>query len=139
MERLINSYIAALLLALMLTSCDEPQWEDFFLRADEMSYDGRYHYSLDFSDSTAVYDVYFYTKYSTEPGVSSFPLTVRWISPSGHMLSERVYMATDAQKVLYRKDICPDEPGMWEISVLPGKNDEMLGLGVISQKHDGTR
>lgn len=139
MKLLRNSFWALVCAILMSSSCSEPQWEESFLRVDEISYDGRYYYTLDFSDSTALYDVIFYAKYERQPEEASFPLTVRWVSPSDSTFSEKVYMRTDSQTVPYRMSISPWEYGEWELSVLAAKVDGILGLGVINKKRDGTR
>ena len=139
MSSRVLRYVVLSAVALALISCREPAWEESFLRADEVSFDGRYHFDVDFSDSTALYDVSFYTKFGEGFNGKSFPVSVRWTSPSGWTLNEKVYWDADSVKVLYRKDITPPEAGVWDLSVYAEKLSGMLGMGIITEKHDGTR
>ena len=128
-----------LLLAIMLpvcaVACRQPSSVETFLRPDQVSLDGSYRFSVDMSDTTAVYDISFYTLMDGDFS-GSFPVNVRVKSPSGRKFEDHVYWDVSDQEVLYRKDISPCESGEWEISVYVDKLKGMRGMGLICGKHN---
>lgn len=134
------SFLLAILLSVCMVACRQPSSEEFFLRPDQVALDGSYRFRLDMSDSTAVYDLSFFTRVDGD-FTGSFPVTVQVKSPSGKKFEDNVYWDVSVQKVLYRKDIRPDEPGEWEISVYVNNLKGLRGIGVICEKvnRNGTR
>ena len=126
-------------LILSALSCREPSIRENFVKSSKISEDGRYHFDVDFSDSLAVYDISFYSQLHEFSSNISFPVTVHWKSPSGWSFSERVYWDPSQDVVLYRTDITPTELGTWDLSVYVGDYPPLCGLGIITEKKDGTR
>ena len=111
-----------------------------FVRSDRAD-NGVYVFDLELEDSVTVYDFWFYSR-TVSRSISSLPLNVQWLSPSGRRFSETVYMKSvdaDGEKELYRSGVVLSEAGLWRLSVRPvGVDDEFCGLGVICKEH-GTR
>lgn len=152
----MNSVRAAVLLVLvtLMCGCSRPtSYERFVLLGDKEG-DGRYHYTLDMSDSLCTYDISFYTRIDSNgnklSGIKDFPLNVTFMSPSGQRYEEKVYFKVNGEaaagsdfysrqyKVPYRSGLVPVEWGMWEMAVridsdryIPG----FRGLGVICKKN----
>ena len=104
-----------------------------------------YDFEIDFSDSTAVYDIYFYTRTDCARA-SSVPVPLRldiwWVAPSQSVYDESVFMKTGdyrGLKQLYRKGVVPSENGVWKLCVKPDNvPPHFRGLGVVCDKN-GTR
>ena len=126
-------------LTLSALSCREPSIRENFVKSSKISGDGRYHFDVDFSDSLALYDISFYSKLDEVTSTVSFPVTVHWKSPSGWSFSERVYWNPTQEVVQYRTDIAPRELGTWDLSVYIGEYPPLCGLGIITERKDGTR
>ena len=114
--------------------------------------DGLYHFPLDLSDSTAVYDVSFFSRIdctrSRLASIEDFPMTVLWTSPSGVKYSEKVFFPVSSYagssgfyshqyRIPYRTGIVPERTGVWDMAVriesdryIPG----FRGLGVVCKK-----
>ena len=92
-----------LLSAALLLSCSRPLSTEIFVRSDEAR-DGVYVFDLTLADSLVNYDFWFYSRTLDEP-LTSLPLNVQWLSPSGRRFSETVYMRkvdSDGERELYR-------------------------------------
>ena len=130
-----------LLSAALLLSCSRPLSTEIFVRSDEAR-DGVYVFDLTLADSLVNYDFWFYSCTLDEP-LTSLPLNVQWLSPSGRRFSETVYMRkvdSDGERELYRSGVVLSEGGQWRLSVRPlGVDDNFCGLGLICEEHDGTR
>lgn len=146
MRRVLVPLLAVMCLAL---SCREPS-----AREDFVAGGGPFIFRVDMSDTTRTYDLSFYTRLDARPhlleNVVDVPLSVQWISPSGEVFEETVYLPlTDEDATfysrqirrLYRSGIVPAEDGVWALAVtlpdtvsVPG----LRGLGLIQQKN-GTR
>lgn len=133
---------AALLCAL---SCREPS-----AREDFVAGEGPYVFRVDMTDSTRVYDFTFYSRLDSRPsqlkGVVDMPLDIQWISPSGGVYGETVWLPLTDPKATYysrqirrpyRTGVVPSEAGVWALAVfvpdsvsVPG----LRGLGLI-QSH----
>ena len=131
----------ALVCSLALASCAEADSVEEFVRRDEAR-PGVYIYKLDLADTTAAYDVWFYSRTAERP-LESVRMNVQWLAPSGDAFSETVYMRRvepRGSKELYRSGVVPAQAGDWQLSVRPvGVDEDFLGLGVICKKRDGTR
>lgn len=136
----------------MMAGCSRPDSYEQFIRIDGKGADGLYHFSLDLSDSSAVYDVSFFTRIDCSrarlSSVEDFPMTVFWTSPSGTKYSEKVYFPAGSfagssgyyshqYRIPYRTGIVPEQSGGWEMAVriesdryIPG----FRGLGVVCKK-----
>jgi len=131
----------SLLAALLLPACSEPDGQEIFIRCDEAA-DGVYVFPLPLSDTTAAYDFWFYSRTAERP-VADLQLNVQWLAPSGEAFSETVYMrevSSRGTKEAYRSGMVPAQAGDWQLSVRPvGADGELLGMGVVYKKRDGTR
>ena len=140
-RRAVCLLLTALACVLALPSCAEPEAHEEFVRRDEAR-SGVYVYKLDLADTTAAYDVWFYSR-SAERPLESVRMNVQWLAPSGEAFSETVYMRRidpKGSKELYRSGVVPAQAGDWQLSVRPvGVDAELLGLGVICKKRNGTR
>lgn len=130
--------VLALLLGLSL-SCSEPLGTSDYLRSDEAA-SGEYRFELPLKDSLCVYQLWIYGRAASED-LANLELEVKWKSPSGLVLEEKVYMrelSCDGSKELYRSEIRPGELGSWALSLRPrsSQQDRIAGLGIIL---DGTR
>ncbi|MCR5071081.1 MAG: hypothetical protein K6A62_04060 [Bacteroidales bacterium] len=133
--------LTALVCTLALPSCAESDAVEEFVRRDEARA-GVYVYSLPLADTTVAYDFWFYSR-SVERPLQSVQMNVQWLAPSGEAFSETVYMRRidpKGSKELYRSGVVPAQAGDWQLSVRPvGAGEELLGLGIIYKKQDGTR
>lgn len=133
-----KSWIGALcsvLCAFFLVSCSEPASYEAFLRSDQTGEDGRYHFSLDMTDSLSVYSLSFYTAIDGKQAQESVPVSINWKSDKGESFGELVYWTPSDEVVPYRKDIKPSEPCIWDLAVSVQNVPGMRGLGVIMQKN----
>lgn len=137
-----SSFAAAVLAAALLAAgCSRPLSTEIFVRSSQAE-NGVYVFDLTLADSLAPYDFWFYSRtLGTE--ISSLPLNVQWLAPSGKRFSETVYMKkvdADGESELYRSGVVPAESGQWRLSVRPvGVDDDFCGLGIICKENDGTR
>lgn len=128
----------------LLCSCHVPPSEEKFVRIDQAQ-DSVFTFPVRMVDGTVAYDISFYTVIDGE-GVSSLPIEVRWISPSGKKYGETVSMSVGNRKgdrQLYRSDLEPYEYGEWTLSLkVQGEVPGFRGIGVICErktKSDGAR
>ena len=118
--------IAAAVLLCAAASCSRPSSVETY-RLNDGS--GIYEFTLDFQDSTSVYDLSFYTRVD-DADTKGFPMQVSWYSPSGQLLGERLWFDCSSPVSPYRRGCDPPEHGTWRIMVkadAPG----MRGLGLI--------
>ena len=73
--------LTALACTLALVSCAEADTVEEFVRRDEAR-SGVYIYNLPLTDTTAAYDVWFYSRTAERP-LGSVQLNVQWLAPSG--------------------------------------------------------
>ncbi len=130
-------------------SCAEPSSEERFVRAQDAP-DGEYRFMVDLSDSTAVYDLDFYTMIDGSPSqmaeLRAIPLEVSWVSPDLRHFSERVLLDPAAgsgsgvsrqMRVPYRRNVSMYVPGAWSITVTVPEGfrlEGMRGLGLVCEK-----
>jgi hypothetical protein len=108
-----------------------------------MSADSAYVFPADMSYDDCMYDVYLYTVIERDTiSIGRVPFSVTWISPSGKIYREQVYMS-DADKVyesvshrqykaLYRTGLKPSEYGIWSVRIKTGLTvPGMLGIGLM--------
>ncbi len=109
--------------------------------------EGPFTFFVDMSDSTATYDIDFYTRIDAPADslqkLTAMPLQVTWTSPSFHAFREDVYMPVAGQSVFfsrqirvpYRTGVRPEEPGAWTLAVRVTDAPEGLrGMGLIVEK-----
>lgn len=144
----------ALIIAFMavMAGCSRPDSYEEFVRIEDKTADGLYHFPLDLSDSTAVYDVSFFSRIDCTrlrlASIEDFPMTVLWTSPSGVKYSEKVFFPVSSYagssgfyshqyRIPYRTGIVPERKGVWDMAVriesdryIPG----FRGLGVVCKK-----
>lgn len=124
------------LVALLLAACGEPLSREKFIRSNGS---GEYFFPVQMSDSTASYDISFYTKIDKvvmrPDTLASFPMQLVWRSPSRRYFSETVYYPAHSLRVCYRRDLVPSEPGDWTLSVTISPEPAGLrGLGLVVEK-----
>jgi len=153
-----------LLPLLLLLACNPPRSYEEFIPAEHsggLAFDDNvYRFDLDLSDSTAVYDVYFYTRVENtgltqvRSDHGQLGLEINWLSPltavsdssftaGQSVLSETVYMPLGddrGSKTLYRSGVSPGLYGLWTLEVKTLDAPKGLrGLGIICKKRNGTR
>jgi hypothetical protein len=112
-----------------------------FIRSDGT---GEYSFPMELTDSTAAYDISFFTVIDKLPmapdTLGSFPLQLIWRSPSGRYFSETVYYPADSVKAFYRRGLVPAETGSWTLSVSVFPEPEGLrGLGLIVARNTNSK
>ena len=136
--------IPLILIFLSVLSCREPMSVETYIHSET----GPYAFSVDMSDTTAVYDLTIYTRLDGPHRYleSDFetPLTIYWRSPSDSLYSETVYLPLEGEDenfysrqlmVPYREDVSPVEAGVWALTVtLPSPVPGLRGLGLITTK-----
>jgi hypothetical protein len=141
MRRAWSWLLTALVCSLALVSCVETADVEDFVRRDE-AWSGVYVYKMELPDTTAAYDVWFYSRSADRP-LEGVEMRVQWLAPSGEAFAETVYMRRidpRGTKELYRSGVVPAQAGTWQLSVRPvGVGEDFLGLGVICKKQNGTR
>ncbi len=139
-RRLGSALLVWALAALSACSVPEAAEGETFLRRDQAR-EGVYVFPLTLTDTTAAYDFWFYSR-SERRAVDNLRLDVRWTAPSGDSFTETVYMrrvTPGGTRELYRSGMVPAQAGSWRLSVRPAEAEEILGLGLISRRSDGTR
>lgn len=111
--------------------------------------EGPFVFSVDFSDTTAVYDLDLYTRVDATEMPAEVQLLMRWSSPSDSLYRETVYLPLrDSSSrfradvlVPYRSGVSPYESGVWKLTVsAPSLPEGFRGLGLVVRKEkDGTR
>ena len=136
----MRKLLQALILAIALCSCSVKDSVNQFLKTSEAE-NGVYVFDVDMSDPEAVYDFAFFSR--SRKTLHNVQLKVRWLSPSGDGMAETVYMKTVTSRgtrETYRTGVQPEECGTWKLSVMPlDEGGDLLGLGLISNKTNGTR
>ncbi len=132
--------IAATLAAMGLAvSCMEPLSTEKFIRGE-----GPYSFTVDMSDSTAVYCLDFYTRVDARECPPSLPVVISWTSPSDSVYSEsgiipligrRSVFSTDIYAP-FMVDVSPYESGVWTLGVVPMAQlpKGFRGLGLVVSK-----
>lgn len=135
---------AAILIAVLpfLCCCTRPpERAETFIKAGD-SADGEYVFTLPMTDSLGLWDIWLYTRVDGKP-VRNLPLSMLWESPDGDVFLEIAYMdagGPEGGRVSYKKDLAPAVPGDWRLRICPlASVPGMRGLGLISEKKDGTR
>jgi hypothetical protein len=124
-------------------SCIRPGSEEKFIKARNMSADSAYVFPADMSYDDCLYDVYLYTVIERDTiSIGRVPFSVTWISPSGEIYREKVYMRESDKvhdsfsgrqyKALYRTGLKPSEYGLWSVRIKTGfAVPGMLGVGLM--------
>ncbi len=133
-----------LLCLLAVLSCREPSSVENYVCSET----GPFSFNVDMSDTSAVYDLVFYTRLDgrhrdIESDVE-MPLSVWWRSPSDSLYQEEVYLPLEGEdetyysrqlRVPYREGVKSREPGWWNLTVtLPSPVPGFRGLGLIVEK-----
>lgn len=129
-------------------SCTYPLSSESFVRVSDRDDAGRYVFSLDMSDSAAVYTINFFTRLDCDDnmfaGIGDIAIDVLVESPGHRKYSERVYLpASDIQKrnyftkdydVIYRERFSPAEAGVWTMYLSVPDETELTGLRGIGTR-----
>lgn len=123
-----------------MSACSEPVRGEKFEKGDRLYYE----YSIPVTDSTAFYDISFYTRVDNLKSVSDFmELDLRWTSPVDSAYYEKVWMRTGGTKgnvELYRSGMRFPVNGNWILRIkTPDRPEGFCGMGVIWEKYYGTR
>lgn len=130
---------------LSLAGCREADSYEQFVRAGK-SEGGVYVFALDLSDSSAVYDLSFYTKVDAplmaiEKERAQMPVEISWITPSDSVcMQETVYLeygskAPSAQD--YRSAVRPFPLGQWTLRLRPlDPPSGIRGIGIICKRNN---
>ena len=128
-----------LALAAALSGCRQPgSYEQFVLARDAA--DGVYRFFLDMTDSTATYDISFYTPPLADTLQTQLIVDWGFVSVEGSFVHrDTVWMPLGEVCSLYRSGVRPYPADMWEISVtVLDPPEDFRGLGIIC-KRNGTR
>lgn len=114
---------------LLVTACREPRSMETFIQGS-----GPYTFTVDMSDTTAVYDLALYTRIDVSSAEipQHTTLAARWTSPSGAVLQETLTLPLAAGVYEpYRAGVSPYEAGIWTLTfTLPLPPDGIRGLGL---------
>ena len=124
---------------LLVLSCRQPASTETFIHAP-----GPYEYTLDLSDSAAVWDVSLYTRVdAVRETPSELEISATWTSPSAESFCETVYLPLSAgtsffsreASVPYRAAVAPAERGLWTLTLtLPSPPSGLRGLGLVVER-----
>lgn len=139
-------FIALFAVILGAVACTRPSSVEEFRKYSQRDSLGRYCFVMDFSDSTAMFDVSFFTRIDCRPAVfrsmGDIPVEVLWTSPSGLNYGETVYIPRDSHSRStafskeylspYRKGLVPDEHGKWTLALTVPleRRSGLRGMGV---------
>ncbi len=129
-------------LALLLSACAEPLSTETFIPGA-----GPYVFTVDLSDSTAVYDLDLYTRLDGTPEVL-LPLEgacfrAEWKAPTDSVYVEKIYLPLNRGKKSYfssqvyesfKADWTPSACGLWTLSLRPEDRSALLplrGMGLV--------
>ena len=127
----MRKLVPFVLLFLLAWSCKEPRSVEQSVKGE-----GPFVFSVDMSDSTALYDFDFYARVDAPEIPAEVQLLLRWTSPSDSVYRETVYLPlSDAVYSPYRTGVSPYEPGVWTLtaSLLP-LPEGFRGLGLVVRK-----
>ena len=129
-------HLPFILLLLLAAACRQPASTETFVPAP-----GPYEFALDLSDSTAVWDVSFYTRVdAARDTLSELALSATWTSPSAESFTETVYLPlsegtsffSQEACVPYRTAVAPLERGCWTLTVtVPSPPPGLRGVGLV--------
>lgn len=131
--------------ALLLSACSEPLSTETFIPGG-----GPYVFTLDLSDSTAVYDLDLFTRLDGTPEellpIDGTSLRAEWKTPADSVYVEKLYLPLDRGKKSYfsvqvyesfKADWTPSMYGMWTLSLRLEDRSEVLplrGMGLVVKK-----
>lgn len=137
----MKAFRSILLASVLLIACDRVSDVSEFVKAGDIPGE-EYSFLVDMSDSTASYDLSFYSR-AVEESLASLPLRVTWVSPSGEAAAETVYMAEvsrEGSEESYRSGVVPSEYGEWTLRIRPlARKESIYGFGLTYRKVNGTR
>lgn len=124
-------------LVLLAVSCREPRSAEFFIRGE-----GPYVFTLDMTDSTAVYDLDLYTRIDAREYPTQLPLSISWKAPSDSLFTETVYLPVNGTSLFshdayapYRAGVLPSPRGVWTLTVtVPSAPEGLCGMGLVVKK-----
>lgn len=124
-------------MVLLLAACEEPSSVETFIPGD-----GPYEFTLDMTDTTAVYNLDLYTRVDVsamQEIPADMPLLIQWESPSDSLLREKVYLPLSAEVYEpYRGGVSPVEAGVWTLTVYaPSAPEGLRGMGLVLTKVKG--
>ena len=123
---------------LALLSCKEPLSREYFVPGE-----GPYEFSVSMTDTSAVYDLDFYTRVDAMAFPPETALEITWTAPSDSVFRETVYLPLSAEVYApYRKACVPSEYGVWKLTVAVPEAKfigEFRGLGLVVKRSHGTR
>ena len=142
---MLKGLIPYLAVLCLLVSCSHPHAVEDFRPAAERDSLGRFCYSLDMTDSAAVYDISFYARLDCPKkqfkALSDVEVDIELLSPAGVAYGETVYIPISEFKsvrngtydcnVVYRSGLVPAEKGMWVMNVSVEDIPGLRGLGII--------
>lgn len=130
-------------------SCAEPSSREYFVKVSGTDQSGRYAFTLDMGDTLAAYSIYFFTRIDREdfPASGDIAVDISFVSPSGIVYGERVYLpeaafssgdgyANDCD-VPYRTGFRPSECGIWNMYIAfpdEERHEGLRGMGVRLSK-----
>ena len=138
MTRSLGIMVAA---ALLLCGCSRPMDFEKFVKSSDAVADN-YDFEISVLDTLSTYDLSFYTRIDRpvfRRQEASMKLIVKWISPSGAVGGEVVYMDVSKAAEAYRSGVSFRQTGNWILSVKVADPPEGLrGLG-LAYTENGTR
>lgn len=153
-QAMLRKMALAVMMVSAMVSCSRPDSYEPFIVREKAEYGDTYSFELNCSDLSSSYSLDFYTRLEREP-FGDFPsepmnLDLRFISPDGTAYSDTVafdlgtlsdssYYAHDYY-LPYTNKLDVNTPGYWRLKVKAiNQPEEMLGLGIVLKRRDGTR
>ena len=138
---------------LLLVSCKVPPSRESFCKHPDRN--GCYNFVLEFTDTTAFYDLYLCTCFDCMDArmvaIGTLPVEISAVSPEGRRYSEKVYFPLDAPVratynvkeyiSLYRSKV--SGTGTWNFSIKPLEPGRLVrgfrGFGIQMKMRNGER
>ena len=138
----MKNLLPILFAALLLSACAEPLSTETFIPGA-----GPYVFTVDLSDSAAVFDLDLYTRLDGTPEellpLDGTNLRVEWKAPTDSVYVEKMYLPLDRGKKSYfsaqvyesfKADWTPSQFGKWTLTLRPEDRSEVLplrGMGLV--------
>jgi len=127
-----------ILLLILALSCQGPRSMEQFVPGS-----GPYSFTVDMSDSTAVYDFDLFTRIDNErESPSQLRLDICWKDPQDSLFTETVYLPVDGSTSFfsheayapYRSGVVPVVRGIWTVQVsVPEQPEGLRGMGLVTR------
>ncbi len=143
------------ILSLSIYSCKQPMFEEYYVDSKQIDSNGVYHFSLDLSDTTLLYDMSFYLSLHCSnkdfEHFNGLGLSITWRSPLDSIYREKVFVTKNMQiasnsftknlETDYRLGMRPIHRGVWHMGIRPIATNyyKINGIGIrLTKRKYGT-